>query len=44
VAAAIADVAQLDTPPLRLPVGDMAAALLTARKAAPENVPFVPGS
>jgi NADP-dependent 3-hydroxy acid dehydrogenase YdfG len=44
VAAAIADAAELDTPPLRLPVGDMAAALLTARKAAPDNVPFVPGS
>jgi NADP-dependent 3-hydroxy acid dehydrogenase YdfG len=43
VAAAIADAAELDTPPLRLPVGEMAAALLTARKAAAENVPFVPG-
>jgi NADP-dependent 3-hydroxy acid dehydrogenase YdfG len=44
VAAAIADAAELDTPPLRLPVGDMAAGLLAARKAAPENVPFVLGS
>jgi NAD(P)-dependent dehydrogenase (short-subunit alcohol dehydrogenase family) len=44
VAVAIADAAELDTPPLRLPVGGMATALLTARKAAPENVPFVPGS
>ncbi|WP_329089792.1 SDR family oxidoreductase [Streptosporangium sp. NBC_01469] len=44
VARAIADAAELDAPPLRLPVGDMAAAILAARKAAPENVPFVPGS
>jgi NADP-dependent 3-hydroxy acid dehydrogenase YdfG len=44
VAAVIADAGELDSPPLRLPVGDMAAALLAARKAAPENVPFVPGS
>jgi NAD(P)-dependent dehydrogenase (short-subunit alcohol dehydrogenase family) len=44
VARAIADAAELDAPPLRLPVGDLAAALLATRKAAPEDVPFVPGS
>ncbi|GLW07044.1 hypothetical protein Misp01_21740 [Microtetraspora sp. NBRC 13810] len=44
VARAVADAAELDAPPLRLPVGDVAAALLAARKAAPENVPFVLGS
>jgi NADP-dependent 3-hydroxy acid dehydrogenase YdfG len=44
VAAAIADAAELDTPPLRLPIGQPAAALLAARKAAPDNVPFVPAS
>ncbi|GAA4180049.1 hypothetical protein GCM10022252_02360 [Streptosporangium oxazolinicum] len=44
VARAVADAAELDAPPLRLPVGDTAAAILAARKAAPENVPFVPGS
>lgn len=44
VAAAIADAAELDPPLLRLPVGDMAAGLLAARKAAPEDVPFIPGS
>ena len=43
VARAIADAAELDEPPLRLPVGDTAAATLAARKAAPEDVPFVPG-
>ncbi|WP_076814181.1 SDR family oxidoreductase [Pseudofrankia asymbiotica] len=41
VARAIADTAELDTPPLRLPIGEQSTALLAARKAAPENVPFV---
>jgi NAD(P)-dependent dehydrogenase (short-subunit alcohol dehydrogenase family) len=44
VASAIADAAELDEPPLRLPVGDLASFVLAARKAAPDNVPFVPGS
>lgn len=44
VAIAIADAAELDTPPLRLPVGQMAAAILGMRKAAPDDVPFVPGA
>lgn len=30
----------LDAPPLRPPVGDLATAVLKARKAAPEDVPF----
>jgi NAD(P)-dependent dehydrogenase (short-subunit alcohol dehydrogenase family) len=41
VARAIADAAQLDLPPLRLPIGAQSAALLAARKAAPEDVPFI---
>ncbi|GAA1311571.1 SDR family oxidoreductase [Pseudonocardia xinjiangensis] len=44
VARAVADAAELDAPPLRLPIGAAATALLAARKAAPENVAFVPGS
>jgi hypothetical protein len=44
VAHAIADATELDAPPLRLPVGDLATAVLEDRKAAPEDVPFVPGS
>ena len=40
VATAIADAAALDTPPLRVPVGDQASWVLAARKAAPEDVPF----
>ncbi|MDX3849969.1 SDR family oxidoreductase [Streptomyces sp. AK02-01A] len=44
VARAIADAAELDAPPLRLPVGDPAAMILAARKAAPEDIPFIPGS
>jgi NADP-dependent 3-hydroxy acid dehydrogenase YdfG len=43
VALAIADAAALDRPPLRIPVGGPATALLAARKLAPEDVPFVPG-
>jgi NAD(P)-dependent dehydrogenase (short-subunit alcohol dehydrogenase family) len=42
VACAIADTAELETPPLRVPVGDMASLLLSARKDAPEEVAFVP--
>jgi NAD(P)-dependent dehydrogenase (short-subunit alcohol dehydrogenase family) len=42
VAAAFAEVAQMDDPPLRFPVGDRAKALLAARKQAPDDVPFVP--
>lgn len=44
VAVAIADAAEIDTPPLRLPVGEMAGAILGMRKAAPDDVPFVPGA
>ncbi len=43
VAIAIADAAELDAPPLRIPVGGVASYVLDARKAAPEGVPFVPG-
>jgi NAD(P)-dependent dehydrogenase (short-subunit alcohol dehydrogenase family) len=43
VARAIADAAELDDPPLRIPVGELATIVLAARKAAPEDVPFVPG-
>ena len=42
VARAVADAAELADPPLRLPIGAQATALLAARKAAPEDVPFVP--
>jgi NAD(P)-dependent dehydrogenase (short-subunit alcohol dehydrogenase family) len=42
VARAIADAAELDAPPLRLPIGDVATTILAARKATPEDIPFVP--
>ena len=42
VARAVADAAELDDPPLRLPIGAPAVALLAARKAAPEDVAFIP--
>jgi NAD(P)-dependent dehydrogenase (short-subunit alcohol dehydrogenase family) len=42
VATAIADTAELTTPPLRLALGDDATRILAARKAAPEDVPFIP--
>jgi NAD(P)-dependent dehydrogenase (short-subunit alcohol dehydrogenase family) len=42
VATAVADAAELDTPPLRIPVGAAATMLLAARKTAPEDVPFLP--
>ncbi|OHV31716.1 MULTISPECIES: SDR family oxidoreductase [Pseudofrankia] len=41
VAHAIADAAELEAPPLRVPIGEQSMTLLAARKAAPENVPFV---
>ena len=43
VATAVADVAALDDPPLRLPVGGMSRSVSAARKAAPDDVPFRPG-
>jgi NADP-dependent 3-hydroxy acid dehydrogenase YdfG len=43
VARAVADAAQLDSPPLRLPIGDQSTAVLAARKTAPEEVPFLVG-
>jgi NAD(P)-dependent dehydrogenase (short-subunit alcohol dehydrogenase family) len=36
-------VAELDSPPLRVPVGDLAAYVLAARRSAPEDVPFTIG-
>lgn len=42
VANAIADAAQAETVPLRIPIGAPATALLAARKQAPETEPFVP--
>jgi NAD(P)-dependent dehydrogenase (short-subunit alcohol dehydrogenase family) len=41
VAAEIADAAEKPQLPLRLPIGDPARALLAARRAAPDDVPFV---
>jgi NAD(P)-dependent dehydrogenase (short-subunit alcohol dehydrogenase family) len=43
VAAEIADAAEKPELPLRLPIGDAARAVLKARSAAPDDVPFVPG-
>ena len=42
VAAEIADAAEKPQLPLRIPIGDPARALLAARHAAPDDVPFVP--
>ena len=42
VATEIADAAEKPQLPLRLPIGDAARALLAARRAAPDDVPFVP--
>ncbi len=42
VATAVADAAELEVLPLRLPVGEAAARLLAARHAASDDVPFVP--
>ena len=44
VAAEIADAAEKPQLPLRLPIGDAARALLAARRAAPDDVPFVPAA
>jgi NADP-dependent 3-hydroxy acid dehydrogenase YdfG len=42
VAAEVADAAEKPQLPLRIPIGDAARALLSARHAAPDDVPFVP--
>jgi NADP-dependent 3-hydroxy acid dehydrogenase YdfG len=42
VAAEVADAAEKPQLPLRIPIGDAARALLAARKAAPDDVPFIP--
>jgi short-subunit dehydrogenase len=42
VAVEIADAAEKPELPLRIPIGDAARALLAARRAAPDDVPFVP--
>ena len=42
VAAEIADAAEKPQLPLRIPIGNAARAVLAARRAAPDNVPFVP--
>ncbi|BAX94869.1 hypothetical protein [Mycobacterium shigaense] len=42
VAAEVADAAEKPQLPLRIPIGDTARALLAARHAAPDNVPFTP--
>jgi NAD(P)-dependent dehydrogenase (short-subunit alcohol dehydrogenase family) len=42
-AAEIADAAELEHLPLRVPIGDPARAILAARRAAPDDVPFIPG-
>jgi NADP-dependent 3-hydroxy acid dehydrogenase YdfG len=42
VAAEVADAAEKPQLPLRIPIGDAARALLAARHAAPDDVPFIP--
>jgi NAD(P)-dependent dehydrogenase (short-subunit alcohol dehydrogenase family) len=42
VATEVADAAEKPQLPLRIPIGDAARALLAARRAAPDDVPFVP--
>jgi NADP-dependent 3-hydroxy acid dehydrogenase YdfG len=42
VAAEVADAAEKPQLPLRIPIGDAARALLAARRAAPDDVPFIP--
>lgn len=42
-AAEIADAAELERMPVRVPIGAPARAVLAARRAAPDDVPFVPG-
>jgi NAD(P)-dependent dehydrogenase (short-subunit alcohol dehydrogenase family) len=44
VAAEIADAAEKPQLPLRIPIGDPARAVLAARSAAPDDVPFVPAA
>jgi NAD(P)-dependent dehydrogenase (short-subunit alcohol dehydrogenase family) len=44
VATSVADAAEVSPLPLRIPVGDMATAILAARRAAPDDRPFVPGA
>src|ERR1700730_2717450 len=44
VAAEVADAAEKPQLPLRIPIGDAARALLAARKAAPDDVPFIPAN
>jgi hypothetical protein len=43
VAQGVADAAEAPELPLRIPLGDTARAVLAARRAAPDTVPFVPG-
>lgn len=43
VAAEVADAAERPELPLRVPLGDPARAILTARREAPDTAPFVPG-
>jgi NAD(P)-dependent dehydrogenase (short-subunit alcohol dehydrogenase family) len=44
VAAEIADAAEKPQLPLRIPIGDPARAVLAARRAVPDDVPFVPAA
>ncbi|ORW26266.1 SDR family NAD(P)-dependent oxidoreductase [Mycobacterium palustre] len=44
VAAEVADAAEKPELPLRIPIGDAARKLLAARKAAPDDVPFIPAN
>jgi NADP-dependent 3-hydroxy acid dehydrogenase YdfG len=44
VAAEVADAAEKPELPLRIPIGDAARALLALRKAAPDDVPFIPAN
>lgn len=43
VARAVADAAEVPQLPLRIPIGAPAQAILAARRAAPDTVPFIPG-
>jgi NAD(P)-dependent dehydrogenase (short-subunit alcohol dehydrogenase family) len=44
VAAGIADAAEAPQLPLRIPIGRLAAEILAARQAAPDDRPFIPGA
>ena len=44
VAAGIADAAEAPQLPLRIPIGRPAAQILAARRAAPDDRPFTPGT